>query len=138
MWWLLLLTLCGGMRMRRAVCECESCSQGNGKALSMSFTSKQAPKCVTIVCRERNEPGPFNAMFAWDAKKQKMERTSYRYCYTWNVYVQQLLKLQSMSALLNHLSLHPCDFWPNSVHALSQVRRSHRSCCYRRFRLNSC
>jgi len=44
--------------------------------------------------RERDEPGPFNAMFAWDSAKKRMERTSYRYCYTWRVYLAQLKKLQ--------------------------------------------
>ena len=46
--------------------------------------------------RERDEPGPFNAMFAWDPVKKKIDRTNYRYCYTWRVYLEQLKKLQRM------------------------------------------
>ncbi|KAL3913620.1 MAG: hypothetical protein SGPRY_007917 [Prymnesium sp.] len=46
--------------------------------------------------RERSEPGPFNSMFAWDEKKQKLDRVGFRYCYTWGVYLDQLKKLQRM------------------------------------------
>ena len=44
--------------------------------------------------RERDEAGPFNSMFAWDAKKGKNERVGFRYCYTWRVYLQQLREMQ--------------------------------------------
>ena len=46
--------------------------------------------------RERDEPGPFNSMFAWDAKKGRNERVGFRYCYTWRVYVEQLKQLQRL------------------------------------------
>jgi hypothetical protein len=46
--------------------------------------------------RRRDEPGPFNAMFAWDENKKKIDRTNYRYCYTWRVYLGQLKKLQRL------------------------------------------
>lgn len=35
-------------------------------------------------------------MFAWDEKKQKLDRVGFRYCYTWGVYLDQLKKLQRM------------------------------------------
>ena len=44
--------------------------------------------------RTRDEQGPFNSMFAWDAKKGKNERVGFRYCYTWRVYLQQLREMQ--------------------------------------------
>ena len=44
--------------------------------------------------RERNEPGPFNSMFAWDKAKGKLDRVGFRYCYTWHVYLEQLRELK--------------------------------------------
>ncbi|KAL1522345.1 hypothetical protein AB1Y20_017337 [Prymnesium parvum] len=46
--------------------------------------------------RHAKEAGPFNAMFAFDKKLGKLERTSYRYCYDWSVYRQQLETLQRL------------------------------------------
>ena len=46
--------------------------------------------------RHAKEPGPFNAMFALDPKTNKLERTSYRYCYDWSVYRKQLETLQQL------------------------------------------
>jgi hypothetical protein len=46
--------------------------------------------------RERDAPGPFNSMFAWDAKKRKLDRVGFRYCYTWRVYRTLLEELQSL------------------------------------------
>ena len=44
--------------------------------------------------RERDEPGPFNSMFAWDKAKGRLDRVGFRYCYTWRVYLEQLKLLQ--------------------------------------------
>ena len=44
--------------------------------------------------RHSDKPGPFNAMWALDPMKGKLERTTYRYCYNWKVYRDQLLALQ--------------------------------------------
>ena len=46
--------------------------------------------------RERDEKGPFNSMFAWNAKKGAVDRVGFRYCYTWKVYLEQLKLLQRM------------------------------------------
>ena len=43
---------------------------------------------------ERDSAGPFNSMFAWDAKKGRNERVGFRYCYTWGVYLAQLEELK--------------------------------------------
>lgn len=40
--------------------------------------------------------GPFNAMFALNKEKGVLERTSFRYCYHWSVYREQLQLLQQM------------------------------------------
>ena len=44
--------------------------------------------------RRANVPGPFNAMFARDAKTGRLERTTYRLCYNWRVYRDALQQLQ--------------------------------------------
>ena len=33
-------------------------------------------------------------MFAWDAKKRKLDRVGFRYCYSWSVYLGMLRELQ--------------------------------------------
>jgi len=44
--------------------------------------------------RVRSEAGPFNAMFAWDEKKNRLDRVGFRWCYTLDVYVAELRKMQ--------------------------------------------
>jgi len=46
--------------------------------------------------RRTDSPGPFNAMFAPNPKTGRLERTSFRYCYSWNVYKAALLKLRRL------------------------------------------
>ena len=44
--------------------------------------------------RHSDTAGPFNSMFAWDAKKGKLDRVGFRYCYSWSVYLGMLRELQ--------------------------------------------
>lgn len=44
--------------------------------------------------RRRDAPGPWNAMFALDPKKGRLDRVSYRWCYSWAVYRAELRRLQ--------------------------------------------
>jgi len=44
--------------------------------------------------RHSDTAGPFNSMFAWDAKKGKVDRVGFRYCYSWGVYAAMLRQLQ--------------------------------------------
>ena len=46
--------------------------------------------------RERDAPGPFNSMFAWDAKKGRLDRVGFRYCYTWRAYRGLLLEMRRL------------------------------------------
>jgi len=46
--------------------------------------------------RRRDEPGPWNAMFALDEKKGKLERVNYRWCYSWKVYRAALGEMQRL------------------------------------------
>jgi hypothetical protein len=46
--------------------------------------------------RRSDQPGPWNAMFATNEKTGKLERTTYRYCYEWSVYRDQLAQLQRL------------------------------------------
>lgn len=47
--------------------------------------------------RLSDAPGPFNAMFAPNPEHGgKLERTTYRYCYSWKVYRQALAQLQQL------------------------------------------
>jgi hypothetical protein len=49
--------------------------------------------------RRRDAPGPWNAMFTFDPKKNRLDRVSYRWCYSWAVYRGELRRLQQEYAV---------------------------------------